>query len=907
MLCVLIILMGVFMLPVYHLLSNIDQRNLQFGLENRTLRCLYENKIATIEELYLLYNHNTLSAFGLSSHCIDNITDALADWEEHGKPFLRKYNWIDMLEHAIVFDGLDTTCSRILSYNGVFTIFEFITFIDNSLSSFTFLPSGKSFSEKKQFLEDKFSIKKTKAIKPIVIKDSLTPFFEKWCRRLLSSLVPYVHLPQELHSLYMFLANILFCIVSKQNDLNTFTDSDSYIISKLFYSNSYLCSVLRRYFLDKIKNKNNFSRKDFEEDCPFLEFPESMMENFYSEDGKTMITKLPNGSYQLGKMSLMDWIHSLNGRYVSWLTRRLDGLTLQAVGNQESCTREYVRQVCDRLLVKRPQLMEDDYLPLFEKYHWTVDSFCAALGVEPCVYYYLSIVSDVSKRGKKDVIEIFEDSKVSSVIKERLKDYFGHKIIFYNDEAFYFNKMTLLNVAIKNLAQDRIGITEFGKRYKKFLKDNHYPNDSFTHKTLSSRILRCENVILGLHDSIRYYPLSDLDVSLLEKSLHLSEMKDIVFSTKLLYDKYPEVMKVFDIRDEYELHSILRRKKDCIKTKIHFLRMPNLSIGKSSVKQQMINLLKENKRLTLDDFAKKYCALYGTAYLTFYANHAKSLREFHFGDRYITYSDKQLSDKEVKSLKGLLTDEVYSKSEVAKILGKKIGAEKTCLLNDDVFLKLGYRRIKYGYVRRDFPSTSLALDSYFSIPVRKMDKAFLQDPSIRPYIFERMNNMSLFRYDADTFVNQDWLKEHGYTPDGIRDFIAKVSEFVTDTDVFSVSSLAYYGFNHPYMKNKKDYWLLSSFLKTDSNYQFLTKAGYVLFSKTIFHPSMCDVVDFLLEKHGKLPISELLRLLDNVYGIQADKFRVNNICLESRFRYSALKEERKHGKSASGSKGYKVS
>ena len=895
------------MLPVYHLLSDIDQRNLQFGLENRTLRYLYENKIATIEELCLLYNHDSLSMLGLSNRCIENIDEALTDWEKHGKPFLRKYNWIDMLEHIIVFNGLDSTCSRILSYNGVFTISEFIIFIDKSMSSFTFLPSGKKFLEKRRFLEDKFSIKKNKIIKPVVLKDFLSPFHEKWCRRLLSSLVPYVLSLQELHSLYSFFANVLYCVISKQDNKNTFIDSDTYIISKLFYSNSYLCSVLQRYILDKIKEKDTFDKSVFEEDCPFLEFPESMMENLYSEDGKSMIAKLPNGSYRLGKMSLMDWVNSLTGRHVSWLTRRFDGFTLQAIGDQESCTREYVRQVCDRLLAKRPPLVEDEYLPLFEKYRWHVDSFCASLGVEPQAFYYLAIISDASKQDKKDIIEIFDDATVSSVIKERLKEYFGHKIIFYDDEAFYFNKITLLNVAIKNLAQDRLSITEFGNRYKKFLKDNHYSEDKFTHKTLSSRVFRCENVILGLHDSIRYYPLSNLDISLLEKSLHLSEMKDIVFSTKLLFDKYPDVMKCFDIRDEYELHSILRRKKDFLKTKIHFLRMPNLCIGKSSVKKQMIQLLKENKRLTLDDFAKKYCALYGTAYLTFYANHAKSLREFHFGDRYITYSEEQLSDKEVKSMKGLLTNEVYSKSEVDAILGEKIGANKTCLLNDDVFLKLGYRRIKHGYVRRDFPSTSLALDSYFSIPVRKMDKIFLQDPSIRPYIFERMHNMSLFRYDIDTFVNQDWLIEHGYTPDGIRDFIAKVYEFTKDIDIFSIYSLDYNGFDHPYMKNKDDYWLLASFLKTDSQYQFLTKAGYVLFSKTIFHPSMCDVVNTLLEKYGKLPISELLRLLDDVYGIKADKFRINNICLESRFKYSAIKEERKHGKSASGRKGHKVS
>ena len=37
-------------------------------------------------------------------------------------------------------------------------------------------------------------------------------------------------------------------------------------------------------------------------------------------------------------------------------------------------------------------------------------------------------------------------------------------------------------------------------------------------------------------------------------------------------------------------------------------------------------------------------------------------------------------------MKGLLTNEVYSKSEVDAILGEKIGANKTCLLNDDVFL-----------------------------------------------------------------------------------------------------------------------------------------------------------------------------------------------------------------------------
>ena len=895
------------MLPVYHLLSEINQVNLQFGLDHRSLRCLYESGISTVEELYLLYNYGSLSLLGFGEHSAENVEKALADWEKHGKPFRREYNWIDMLEHAIVFDGLDSSCLRILSYNGVFTIYEFITFINENFSSFNFLPSATLFSEKKRFLEEKFNLQNTKKLNPIVVKDFLTPFYEKWCRCLLSTFVPYVYSYKELHSLYMFFANVLFCVIVKQTiSKNTFTDADIYLISKLFYSNNYLCSILRRYLLDKLKTKEHYSKNDFLNDCPFLEFPESMMENLCSEDGKSMITRLPNTSYQFGKMSLIDWVHSLSGRYVSWLTRRLNGMTLQAIGDEESCTREYVRQVCDRILVKRPQLIEDDYLPLFERYYWTVDSFCAATGTEPQVFYYLTIIATVSRRKRADVIEIFSDNSVSQIIKDRLKEFFGHSVLFYNDDAYYYNKMTLLNIAIKELAQDKISVVEFGKRYKKFLKDNGYPADSFTRKTLDSRILRCDNVVLGLHDSIRYYPLEDLDVSLLEKSLHLSDMKDIVFSTKLLFDSYPEIMKVFDIRDEYELHSILRRKKEFIITKIHFLRMPNLSIGKSSVKKQMVDLLKENQRITLEEFAKKYCALYGTAYTTFYANHAKALREFHFGDRYITYSDKQLSNKEINSMKGLLTRDIYSKREVNETLGAKIGADKTSLLNDAVFLKLGYRRIKYGYVKRTYASTAEALNHYFSISVQQMDKIFLQDPSVRPYVFERMKNMTLFRSDFDMFVNQDWLQEHGYTPEGIRDFISAVSDFVGN-EVFSISSLAYYGFNHPYMKNKKDYWLLSSFLKIDSQYQFLSKAKYVLFSREVFHPSMCDVVEFLLTKHGKLPISKLLRILKDVYGIEADKFRVNNICLESRFKYSALKEERKHGKSASGRKGHKIS
>jgi hypothetical protein len=118
--------------------------------------------------------------------------------------------------------------------------------------------------------------------------------------------------------------------------------------------------------------------------------------------------------------------------------------------------------------------------------------------------------------------------------------------------------------------------------------------------------------------------MDSYDFTDLWQELALTQYHNVEYSALKFFRSYPEIMRRYDIRDEYELHNLL--KKLCQKGKIEnisFGRMPMIEFGKVNREAQVSDMLRKIAPVTIQDFAAFYEYEYGVLPGTFMADFLK--------------------------------------------------------------------------------------------------------------------------------------------------------------------------------------------------------------------------------------------------------------------------------------------
>src|SRR5699024_8607512 len=95
------------------------------------------------------------------------------------------------------------------------------------------------------------------------------------------------------------------------------------------------------------------------------------------------------------------------------LQARLDGKTLQEIGDQYGITRERVRQLTQKELKKKPRLREDKYIYIYDHYDISLEDFILAFDEPSETYYYLEMICQTNRSKRKPLEEILTDTLIA--------------------------------------------------------------------------------------------------------------------------------------------------------------------------------------------------------------------------------------------------------------------------------------------------------------------------------------------------------------------------------------------------------------------------------------------------------------------------------------------------------------
>lgn len=309
---------------------------------------------------------------------------------------------------------------------------------------------------------------------------------------------------------------------------------------------------------------------------------------------------------------------------------RLGGNTLQVIGDRYDITRERVRQICKKVLRaahKRGRCFrEDKYLRFFSKYLISRDDFTFAFDEPLSTYEYLNIMCSAKSQEKKSLEYVLKDEDIPVLIRMKAERAIYRFFVTVNGQQIHKDKQSLINFYLKTYCRDLTHIEAFESGYQNFLDELGLSCDE---NLMLKRDIHAIEAYLNRQPCIlwnqgrrfRYYDIQLRDYGRLLEAVNLKQYDGMEISTLKLLRENTALMNEYDIRDEYELHNLLKRIWKETDYSVEFKKMPTIEIGSVSRDNQVLSLLSQCSPVSKQHFAVLYEEAYGIKSSTVLANY----------------------------------------------------------------------------------------------------------------------------------------------------------------------------------------------------------------------------------------------------------------------------------------------
>ena len=339
---------------------------------------------------------------------------------------------------------------------------------------------------------------------------------------------------------------------------------------------------------------NEFEAKSFES---ILELLPNASENDLLEVLNKLVEDqrvlFSDGLYTLHHPSFYEYIQSLGAssgideRAIRILQQRASGSTLDEVGQLEGTTRERIRQIEKkslRRITKGDSLLfeEDKYAYLFSTYSFDREFYFDFLGETKQIWYYLNFRYS---RGKTDPGLALQDRAIPMSARRAIDKYIHKGYVEIDGVYIPIQRGEIEDFVVEKYCKDEVTLDEFFELYDRFLKEYGLTDERLQvtdsmRMTRSNRLSESNRLLWKQNQRLRFYDIEGGDYSELFETLNLGQYKDIELSSRKFIVDYPELMERYDLRDEYEVHNLLKKiHAESENPDLVFGRMPNLQFG----------------------------------------------------------------------------------------------------------------------------------------------------------------------------------------------------------------------------------------------------------------------------------------------------------------------------------------
>lgn len=698
----------------------------------------------------------------------------------------------------------------------------------------------------------------------------------------------------------------------KENEFNDIEDIllDKRFI-KLFYKDTYVKTFMGQYILSLIMEHPY----GCDEDCLLSSMPAYIksLDNLYESLNDLLDSKKIDLVFNYKFIAIYNEFQDgakeyLNEREYNVLMQRIQGKTLEDIGLEMNVTRERIRQIeakaIKKLNSKNVIFDEDKYSDIYKRYDISKEDFIIAFNNRNA-YYYLALRYngnyDKSKASKLPLEEILHDKNIPASYKKSCEKAIYKKYVKIANDYVPCTRSSIANYVLKTRALNDLTFEEFSRIYFDILQDinkNDDPRLSIMDRGYENKLAASNTVLWKYGKKFRYYNIESYDFVELYETLNLNQYKDIEFSTLKFFRLYPELMKSYDIRDEYELHNLL--KKICTiddYPNITFKRMPNIEFGISNRDKQVLELLIALAPITNVDFASEYEKEYGVSANTVLANYMTNF-DLYFYNGFYKIDFPALPNIIADKLKIKLNNDFYLLSEIRDIYEKEFPQSDKTLLNPFSLKSIGFK-VYSSYAVTDKYSSAT---EYFNTLLTRNDVMNVECIPLKvkeiftytAQLYKLKADYEIIEFSQNKYIHFRKLIEFGITKEALKQYCEDVINFVGEGKYFTLYSLRSGGFSHELDDLGFDDWFYTSLLvENKENISYQRIGGNKVMIAGNFEIRFEEFLESIVfrEETLSIEVKDLEDILRMQYNININTFKLIQTVKDSTMYYDPISEK----------------
>ena len=600
---------------------------------------------------------------------------------------------------------------------------------------------------------------------------------------------------------------------------------------------------------------------------------------------------------------------AVDGRNREIIAMRLEGHTLEETGAVFGMTRERVRQIVKRDMEKArnahmvetgQEWFDEDYFRYFYG-TYAVDKKDGSewLGIPAYVWSYME-ACDV-KKGTKEISSALEDRKLDAGLRLKIKSYLNRNKIYVDGMWVEKKRSTLENLVVRKFCREEVSFDAFASLYNHFLEQEEIAFDEdiyltpSVYRTRKNRMTDERYLLWKLNERFRYYDIDGRDYTEFLDTLNLDSYENIEISTEKLMNDYPEIMEKYDIRDQYELHNLLRKIiPDGSCHDFHCERMPIISFGVFDRNQAILNLIAENAPVTTEKLTELLYEEYGYNRQTSAATYLTPFSAYCHTGVY-SVEQKRMSDVHRAILQAALTDDFYYTDEVRRIYARLVPGADLEAVNPYNLKRMGFLVFsKYVLQRHD------SLDAYFRelltaqeiLDISPYRRRFMYVQAFSQTFGELKRSRQILEFEPNQIISMERLSRSGVTREAIEEFCSSAYDYVGDGEYFSAQSLRVSGFSSELYDLGFSDWFYANLLTSDERFSYGIMFGAIILYKGRMEHREITIKAFAvscIQSYGSIDCYDLAREMADVYGcIFADERNVLYKVQDTEIYYDAI-------------------
>lgn len=593
--------------------------------------------------------------------------------------------------------------------------------------------------------------------------------------------------------------------------------------------------------------------------------------------------------------------YNLDERAVRILQQRASGKTLEEVGQQEGATRERIRQIEKKALDKFTRrghtiYEEDQYAYLFSTYAFEREFYFDYLDESKDIWYYLNLRYT---RGKAEISEALEDETLSVATRRAIDKYIHRDYIQVDGNYIPMQRADIEDVVAEKYCKDEVTLEAFFGYYEKFILENGI-TDERLHVTesmkasRSNRLAGSNKILWKQNKRLRYYDIDGRDYTELLETLNLGRYENIELTTRKFLIDYPDLMKRYDLRDEYEIHNLLKKiHAEKENPQMVFGRMPSLQFGVFDKDSAVKEILFAMAPVSLDDLAEMISLEYGTREDTIKANWLNCISEYyHHGMYSVEYED--MPEEHVQKLKEVLVNDFYFMTELRRIYKNLVDDADLSLLSTYNLKKMGFL-VGSTYVIQNYSTAEAYFDQLLTtddvVDVAPISRRYTGLTTYSAYLAGIKHDMRIIEFEPYQYINIRRLEKLGFTKAKLREYGSQVWSYLVDDRYFTIQSIRNDGFTSELDVLGFGDLFYASILKEDGRFSWQRVGNAVVLSPK---GNSFTVHDFLVDyitNAGSVNVDDFSLELRERFGIELDRSAIIEKVKGSDVYYDSIMEK----------------